>query len=284
MKVAVFTFVFNESVNLPIWLRYYGTNFGPQNMYVIDRNSTDGSTVNLGDVNVIKLPRDAFDEYKRATFISRFHECLLQYYDVVIFTDTDEILVPDLGKYANLADFLNRKEFDYITAVGLNISHAIHLEEPIDLNRPLMEQRKYARFFSAQCKTLISRVPVCWLPGFHCANHRPQFDPELFIFHIKLVDFYEALKRQRVNRETEWASTSLAYELGSHHRWDNSRFAQEGFFTTVDLLNRGQVTEFDFGPDIDKVCAGIVEKDGFYLIPMGHSRLVEIPERFRSAF
>ena len=28
MNAAAITFVFNEGVNLPIWRRYYGSNFG----------------------------------------------------------------------------------------------------------------------------------------------------------------------------------------------------------------------------------------------------------------
>jgi hypothetical protein len=276
--------VYNETVNLPIWLRYYGSNFGSKNLYVIDRDSTDSSTADLGDANKIRLPRDAFDEYKRSKFISSFHECLLQYYDTVIFTDTDEILVPDLSHYANLADYVDRREFDYASAVGLNVSHAIHVEDPIDLNRPLLAQRKYARFFPAQCKTLISRVPLVWLPGFHSTNRRPKLDPDLFIFHIKLIDFYEALHRQKVNRETEWAAASLDQNLGGHHRWETERFVREGFFTTIDLMNRGLIAEFDFTADIADLYSKVMEKDGFHYIPMGPGKLVEIPDHLRSAF
>src|SRR5689334_11236262 len=41
MRVAALTFVFNEAVNLPIWIKYYGSNFGERNLYVVDRESTD---------------------------------------------------------------------------------------------------------------------------------------------------------------------------------------------------------------------------------------------------
>src|ERR1700730_13677411 len=51
MKAAALTFVFNESVNLPLWIKYYGSNFGEKNLFVVDRESTDGSTNNLGEVN-----------------------------------------------------------------------------------------------------------------------------------------------------------------------------------------------------------------------------------------
>src|SRR5580692_8702285 len=117
MSVAAFTFVYNESVNLPIWLRYYGSNFGSKNLYVIDRESTDGSTSNLGEVSRISIPRTAFDEYRRAEFISSFQNSLLQSYDTVIFTDTDEIIVPDLAMYSGLNDYISRNDFDYVTSI-----------------------------------------------------------------------------------------------------------------------------------------------------------------------
>ena len=284
MSVAAFTFVYNESVNLPIWIRYYGANFGLRNLYVIDRESTDGSTDNLGEVNKVTLPRDAFDEFKRSKFISSFHEALLQYHETVIFSDTDEILVPDLRRYVSLADYVSKQDFDYVSAIGLNVTHAIHREDPIDLARPLLAQRQYARFFSAQCKMLVSRLPMVWLPGFHCTNRPPKIDRDLFIFHTKLIDFYEALRRQRINVETEWAKESLDHHHGAHHRWDRERFVKEGFFDVIDLLNRGMISEFDFAADIEKIMNEVVEKDGSYYIPMGHQKLVEIPAYLRSAF
>src|SRR6185369_12509370 len=69
MKVAALTFVYNESVNLPIWIKYYGSNFGEKNLFVADRESDDGSTANLGEVNRVVLPRNAFDDVKRASFM-----------------------------------------------------------------------------------------------------------------------------------------------------------------------------------------------------------------------
>ena len=65
MKIAALTYVYNENVNLPIWRRYYGTNFGEENLFVVDRESDDGSTVDLGAANRIRVPRVAFDDRRR---------------------------------------------------------------------------------------------------------------------------------------------------------------------------------------------------------------------------
>ena len=41
---AVFTFVHNENVMLPIWLRYYVKNVGAEHLWVLDHNTDDDIT------------------------------------------------------------------------------------------------------------------------------------------------------------------------------------------------------------------------------------------------
>ena len=43
-RKAAFTIVKNEPVMLPIWLSYYSKHFDLQDLYVLDHQSTDGST------------------------------------------------------------------------------------------------------------------------------------------------------------------------------------------------------------------------------------------------
>ena len=52
MSRAVLTMVYNESVFLPIWLRYYSRFFAPEDIYVLDHQSDDGSTNGGGFVRV----------------------------------------------------------------------------------------------------------------------------------------------------------------------------------------------------------------------------------------
>ncbi|MBV8156265.1 MAG: hypothetical protein JO278_01335, partial [Dyella sp.] len=63
-KVAAFTMVYNESLNLPIWLRYYGSLLGRENLFVLDDGSDDRSTETLS-CNRIRLPRCDKDEVRR---------------------------------------------------------------------------------------------------------------------------------------------------------------------------------------------------------------------------
>ncbi len=70
MKIAALTFAYNELVNLPIWRRYYGQQFGEHNLFLIDHGSDDGSTDDLGDVNRIGLPHTPFDDAKKVMCLS----------------------------------------------------------------------------------------------------------------------------------------------------------------------------------------------------------------------
>jgi hypothetical protein len=284
MSVAVITFVFNESVNLPIWMGYFGGLFGQENLFIVDWGSTDGSTAELGRANKLALPRKAFDEDIRTDFISHLHRTLLYYYDFVIYTDCDELLVPDPALYTDLNDYIHKNERDYVTCTGLNVQHIITSEQPLDLDRPILSQRKYVRFSSPTCKTLISRVPVRWLPGFHCCDKPPMIDQGLFLFHLKLMDYSLAMRRHRVNRETVWSERSVSGGLSAHHRYDYDRFVREAFLDPVNMINQHRIVEFDFSSQITEITDKVVERGGYYFAPNNITVMAEIPDRLRSAF
>jgi hypothetical protein len=284
MSTAVVTFTYNESVNLPIWLRYYGTNFGEDNLYVVDRGSDDASLDRIGKANLLKVPRKKFDEFEKTNFIATFHRSLLNFYDAVIITDCDEILVPDPEKFPNLREYIDGSDFSYVSGIGIDVLHILTEEPPLDLAQPVMRQRRYGRFNSPSCKILISREPVEWLPGFHSSNKPPKFDGVLYCFHTKSMDYSIATKRQMINQNTVWSEQSLAQNLGAHHRFDINRFVHQFFFVPADLVNRGQVQEFDFSGETEQIVSEAVQHKGSYYIPMNISKLVRIPDRFRGVF
>lgn len=183
MSVAVVTFTYNESTNLPIWLKYYGAHFGEANLFVADRGSNDGSVDNIGKANLLRLPRNAFDEFEKTDFMNHLHASLLNFFDVVIITDCDEILVPDPSKYATLRAYVENMDAPCIRAVGIDVIHLITSEAPLDLARGILSQRSFGKFSSPECKNLISKVPVRWLPGCTLAtNHR--FSIQIYICSI----------------------------------------------------------------------------------------------------
>jgi hypothetical protein len=154
MNTAVITFTYNEKVNLPIWLRYYGDNFGEDNLFVADRGSNDGSISNIGGANLLKIPRNEFDEHQKTDFIANLHSALLNYYKTVIITDCDEILVPDPLSYRTLRQYVDEGDFEYVNAIGLEVLHMINQEDPLDLSRPILFNGSSPAFSHRPAKTL----------------------------------------------------------------------------------------------------------------------------------
>ena len=115
------TIVHNEAVFLPIWLRYYSRFFSPDDIYVLDNDTTDGSTDGRG-----LRPRPGDPATDRHDLDGRdlagFQRGLLERYDVVLFTDVDEIVAP-LPEWGTLGDYLDRLDEEFVNPLGYEILH-----------------------------------------------------------------------------------------------------------------------------------------------------------------
>lgn len=284
MATAVITFVYNESINLPIWRRYYAAVFGEKNLFVIDHSSSDGTTADLGSINKLVFPREELEEHKRCIFVSEFVKGLLEYFDTVIYTDCDEIIVPDLAMYADLKEYIERNDFPYRAGVGLNLTHIISHEPPLDPEKPILQQRNYVWFRSTTCKPLVTRVPISWDTGFHFCNQPINIDPNLYIFHLKAMDYEIALKRQKLTREMKWAANSIAAGHAAHQRYEDERFAREQFLDPNRVVLEHGVSKFDFSEEIARIEAEVKQHEGLYVFGHWNGKIALLPERLRNAF
>jgi len=192
--VAAITMAANEGPMLQRWVDHYAKHVGRQHLIVLDDNSTDGSTEGL-DVTVHHLPKmPGGDDFvpARMDLMSGLAQGLLAVYDYVIFTDVDEFLIPDPAKYETLPQLIAAKGYPPIlAALALNVVHVPALEpEPLDLSRPILEQRSYAKFTKLMCKPSTKRVPARWALDTHGITTETPFavDPELFMVHLKFAD------------------------------------------------------------------------------------------------
>ena len=275
-KVAAFTTAYNDPTFLPIWLRYYGEALGgEQNLFVLDHGSDDGSTANLGLASKIRVPREEFDEDQRCTFVSRFHASLLCYYDVVIFSDPDEILIPDPEKYSGLRDFITQRCEQFVTAIGVEVQHIPDSENEINFNLPILRQRRYVRFAADYCKTLISRIPLIWRPGFHSCNYSPLIDRDLFLFHLKSIDrslSVELLKRTRVYC---WSERALKAGQAVQARMEDEEFLRKFFPFSSETIRSVPKVGFDFSDDLRRFTADRPNASQFF-----KGGVAVIPEKF----
>lgn len=286
MKVAAVTMVYNEPDFLPIWLRHYAHQVGGRHCYVIDHGSDDGSTDSHGEVNVVRIPRSAQDDERRTHFISRFCAALLDWYDWVIHTDVDEIVLADPRSYATLTEYCAGSPPEVVTAAGFNVHHLPESEPAVDLTRPISEQRRWVRLSGAMCKPVLIRRAVDWVPGFHCASDAPVAFDRLFLFHLRWFDKALGLKRLAKTRAMPWADP----QAGAWQRVPDSDFVS--LFEVFSRLPQRENVEFDVAvaPLSDAVQAFLDSRKGReherYKIDLelNVDELWAIPPRLRGTF
>lgn len=283
LKIAAVTMAYNEALFLPIWVRHYAGQLGAAHCTVIDHGSDDRSTEAL-DVNVLRLPRSPHDDERRARFVGGVVAALLEYYDWVIVTDVDELLVADPARFASLPAFCADAVGDVVTAIGLDVQHVPALEAGFDSRRRVGEQRGWARFTSAMCKPALTRRAVRWAPGFHSADAELRFS-HLYLFHLRWFDRAAGLARLAKTRAMAWA----ALEAGEHQRVDDA--AWTGTFDAMAALPRLDAVTFERGVApmrtwLDKTLASTAgrEHERYRLdLHVNADELWAIPPRFRAA-
>lgn len=276
MRVCAITTVLDEFFNLPHWLAYYGRELGPENCIVVDRGSS--ALPGLSAQSLIRTPRSPLDDGSRARTVSHLVGAMLEHYEVVIYTDCDEFLVADPARYTGLLDFFERTASRAYTAIGIDLIHKLDEEDPLDPALPLLRQRSYGLFNSWLCKTIATREGMRWDGGFHASSAPPHFS-DLYLFHSKLADVGEGLKRAAQNRRFEVVDQNS----GPHHRAPRP-------YPLPKLMEcaRREVADLDPAlPDLlERVLASVRTSDhGLHYITeeVRPEQLFRIPERFRDA-
>lgn len=212
-KIAAVTMQYNETYYLPRWVSYYGSEFGRDNLFVIDNDSDADFGTALDGVSRIRYRRTAFSDMERARFVSHFVASLLELYDTVVFTDCDEFVCPDARTQRSLRAWIEANDFEHVTCVGMNVVPDLATEDAVLGAGPILGQRRRARLISPMFKPSVVRKPVRWGGGFHHVNRPPNFQG-LFLFHMKMADVGQLLARQALTRTMTWAKLTH----GNHQR------------------------------------------------------------------
>jgi Glycosyl transferase family 2 len=215
---AVLTIVKNEPIFLPIFLRYYGQFFAADDSHVLDHGTTDGST-DIGGFTREPVDHPFVDHsWMRDTVQARQHE-LLESYEYVLFCDVDEIIAPNPTKYDGLGDYIDRMTADYVNCRGVEVLHQKDTEPPIDLDRPVLDQRGWWFRNYIYSKPLLSRVPLHWVPGFH---HRDDGtsnqDLDLLLIHLHRMDYELCWARHHFRNALEWNDSDIYLRSGYQNR------------------------------------------------------------------
>ena len=242
MKKAIYTTVRDENVFLPIWLKHYSKFFAPEDIYVYDHLTTDGS-VELAKqqykFNHIVLDYPLYSDFNWYTSTTKnTQKELLKKYDVVLYTEADEIVYHHSG----LGNYIDAMTSDVASCNGYMICHDRFIEPALDVTKSILSQRKYWTKDGCSDKTILSKVPLAWGHGFHSCIDTPEQpkgegefilsnpDPELLLLHLHLIDFNCALAKHMKTRTYVTSKTALE----KWHGWQG-RIVGKNFETWFDL-------------------------------------------------
>lgn len=237
MKSAIFTIVRNEKTYLPIWLNYYSKFF--DNIYVLDHNSDDGSTEDI-QAHVVRLANDVcFDHVWLKDTVQNFYNELIKRYDVVAFAEADEIIWHPLGltKILDKPYPLRCRGYDLLQMPD---------EQPINLEWPILYQRQYWHSNGMYDKTLISRQRMEWSLGFHTSNPSGFYEPELYLIHLKKMDYQTTLQRNQERIKWNWSKTDLEQNLGWQSRVLGEQFNNFYYQPNIELIPQSVITSYAF--------------------------------------
>jgi hypothetical protein len=196
METAVITSVRNDQIFLKKWIEYYGANFGRRNLFVFMDGHDQQKPENCEDVTFLWLPHRPLARVpamrRRARAISNLAIALHRFMDCVIATDVDEFLLPDPSDFESLRDFIDSqpKGLTSWSGLGLDVAQNLRIENPIDLSKPFLGQRRFAHLSARYTKPVVSFRPVTWGSGMHRIKGRNfHIHPSLYHFHFGMVDY-----------------------------------------------------------------------------------------------
>lgn len=286
-QVAAVTMARDEGRMLPKWVEHYGRQLGYANLVVIDDNSGDGSTEDL-PCSVLRLPPVLKRDFEptRMAMVSGMAATLLEVHDAVVFSDADEFVVADPAKHESLRHFVAaRRDRPAVGVLGLNVIHHLAEEGPLDFGRPLLDQRRLAKFVPLMCKPALKTVPAAWAAASHGIRTDFAIDPDLYMFHFKFAD----RDHLRAAAEHRRAMVEMDGRAGTTN-WAQGGDALVGLLEKINT-DLGPVDGFDeFTPPPRRRLSEIVEtrRDGVaratgagQIPAMERRPVVRIPDRFR---
>lgn len=209
MPNLAYTIVFNDFVILELWLKYYSRFF--EDLFVIadDTNIDDPEFKRLLATYKFKFEWIPL-EIDPSTLLGtvRAKQCeFLQDHEWVLYTNCDEYLVP--SQYKDLGELMEKCELPYISCEAFDVFQDDG-EKPIDFAKPYLKQRKYWFKNNSYNKTVLSRVPLEWVPGCHRTGNMSDEDQKnikdtgLYLVHLKYADMDVVRDNLTYKREFEY--------------------------------------------------------------------------------
>ena len=123
MKACAITMMYRDYWALAQWIRHYSKQVGIENLYVVAHGPDPKVNKIAAGANIWTIPRDSLEGFdrRRNKMLNQFQSGLLQFYDWVIRTDTDELICVDPDLHGSMGRFLGQTTDDAVFAIGLNV-------------------------------------------------------------------------------------------------------------------------------------------------------------------
>lgn len=196
--------VYQDYDLLETWVRYYEKQVGRDHLYVLSHGNDPEHRKIADGANVIGIPRDPTMhrlERKRWFLMTQFTNGFLRYYNWMIATDVDEIVVLDPEQGDSLITYL--KGFDTprapksLSPFGIEIVHNPDLEkEPLVAGGPILPRRRLFRLNANYAKPCVVRQDLAFTIGGHANTHQPRYlDDHLYLIHLRFYDYERSCAR-----------------------------------------------------------------------------------------
>lgn len=210
MKACIFTVEHDESYYLPIFLKWYGETFKPEDVYILAHNASDKHKKELerAEKDGYKVEHLTTDEIFNHDWLNMIvhgrQRQLLEEYDYVMFVDCDELVVPT---ECTLREFIDNATEEAYRCDGWEIQEDIHK----------YIGNKFMYRSIGFCKTPLTRIPLTYVHGYHRSEPEFQINDKLRLYHIHKLNWNESWARnQRISQEN-WDKYAIANNLGTHN-------------------------------------------------------------------
>jgi hypothetical protein len=205
-RICAITMARNDDFFLEKWINYYGAELGEENLFVFLDGNDQNIPSNAGKTNITiceHVPqRRTVGDKTRISRLSEFAGELLNKYDLVIGTDTDEFLIVDPRCEKSLTEYLSEVNCSTsVSGLGIDVGQKLGVEEKIDTRYSLLSQREYAVISSRYTKPVVISRPVSWGAGFHrIKKHNFRIDKNLYLFHLGYFDL-EMIQQKSLDKD-----------------------------------------------------------------------------------
>lgn len=222
--------VYEDYFFLKRWYDYYANQVGPENLFVFSHGNDPIHREIAVGANVINTPRDEsmfkFDR-RRWNMMSDFVSGQLNFYNWMILSDVDEIVVADPDVSPNLLTYLTtrfagkRRSPSNIAPLCFELVHYPEDEPlPIEEGKSILSRRRTYRPNTNYSKPCLIRKPAHFWPGGHVNSGGARHLPDgLYLLHLRYFDREMMEDRARQRRASIQSFQQLNPNYGSLETW-----------------------------------------------------------------